>query len=206
MASETIARQRLPVWAVLLIVFVVLTIGSVSATAFSWLMLARQIVIDVNVPEKMQATAQKIAQFPQPLPEGYKYLMAANFEIMQCMVIEHQPSGQQIAFYSLPGPTNDKDSKIFLDKAYEAGINTTYMAAKFNEVKSNGTIPLLGQQMNYLMGEFTDLSSNRKGDGFVATIGLNKAAKNILIYSYPDRDHAYNQQVTMNLLNSLKGF
>jgi len=193
-------------WATLLICFVILTIGSVSTTVFSWLMFARQIVVDANVPEKIQVTAQKIAQFPQPLPEGYKYLMAANFEIMQCLVIEHEPTHQQIAFYTLPGQMNERDSKSFLDKAYDAGINTTYLAGKFHDLKSHGTIPVLGQQMNYLIGEFTDLATNRKSDGLVATISLNKAAKNILIYSYPDRDHAYNQQVTMNLLNSLKGF
>ncbi len=196
----------MPIWAGLLICFVVLTIATVSTSVFSWLMLARRIVVEANVPEKMQRTAQKIAQFPQPLPTGYKYLMAADFEIMQCLVAEDEATHQQIAFYSLPGAMGEKDSKNFLDRAYDAGINTTYINAKFHDLKSHGSIPVAGQQMNYLLGEFTDLVSDRKADGFVGSIGLNNAAKNILIYSYPDRDHAYNQQVTMNLLNSLKGF
>ncbi len=170
-------------------------------------MFARRIVVDANVPEKMQATAQEIAQFPQPLPEGYKFLMAANFEIMQCAVIEHEPSHQQMAFYTvLPMAVTAEDSKNMLERAYDAGINSTYIAAKFHGLKSHGTVTVLGQQMNYLLGEFTDQLTGRKGDGFVGMISINKPAKNILIYSYPDRDHAYNQQVTMNLLNSLKGF
>jgi hypothetical protein len=204
--SEQKKKSGLPLWASLLICLVVLTIGTVSTTVFSWLMFARQIVVDANVPEKMQATAKQIAQFPQPLPDGYKYMMAANFEIMQCLVIEHEPTHQQIAFYTLPGQMSEQDSKNFLDRAYDAGINTTYLAAKFHGLKSRGTVVVLGQQMNYLMGEFTDLATNRKADGMVGTISVKKAAKNILIYSYPDRDHAYNQQVTLNLLNSLKGF
>jgi hypothetical protein len=199
-------KQSLPVWAGLLICFVVLTIATVSTSVFSGLMFARRIAVDATVPAKMQETAEKIAEFPQPLPDGYKYLMAANFEIMQCLVVEHQPSHQQIAFYTLPGPMSERDSKNFLDRAYDAGINTTYLAAKFHDLKSHGTITVVGQQMNYLIGEFTDIATNRKADGFVGSISLNKAAKNILIYSYPDRDHAYNQQVTMDLLNSLKGF
>ena len=199
-------KQRLPIWASLLICFVVLTIATVSTSVFSWLMLARRIVVEANVPEKMQQTSMKIAQFPQPLPAGFKYLMAADFGIMQTLVVEDEPSHQQIAFYSLPGPMGEKDSKNFLDRAYDAGINTTYINAKFHDLKSHGDIKVAGQQMNYLLGEFTDIGTNRKADGLVGSIGLNNAAKNILIYSYPDRDHAYNQQVTMNLLNSLKGF
>lgn len=196
----------MPLWAILLMCFVVLAITTAGTTVFSALMFARRIVVDAYVPEKMQQAAMKIAQFPQPLPEGYKYLMAADFELMQCLVIEHKPSGQQIVFYTLPGPMTEKDAKNFLDRAYDAGINTVYLAAKFHSLKSHGSIDVNGAKLNFLLGEFTDLATNRKADGMVGSISLNKAAKNILIYSYPDAHHAYNQQVTLDLLNSLKGF
>jgi hypothetical protein len=167
-------------------------------------MFARRIAVDATIPEKMKRTAALIAGFSEPLPEGYKYLMAANFQIMQFLVIEHEPTHQQIAFYGISGVTNEQDAKNLLDRAYDMGINTVYTVAKFHDLKTHGSAKIDGQQMNYLIGEFTDPVSDRKADGFVGCISLNKAAKNILIYSYPDRDHAYNQQVTMNLLNSLK--
>ncbi len=169
-------------------------------------MFARRIAVDATIPERMQRTALKIAQFEEPLPVAYKYLMAADFQIMRFLVIEHEPSHQQIAFYGLSGLTSERDAKNLLDRAYDMGINTVYTVAKFHDLKSRGNEKVAGQEMRYLIGEFTDPSTGRKADGLVGCISLNKAAKNILIYSYPDRDHAYNQQATMDLLRSIKGF
>ena len=199
-------QQRLPMWATLLICFVVLTICTVGTSAVSFFMFARRIAIDATIPERMQHTALAIAQFPVPLPAAYKYLMAADFQIMRFLVIEHEPTHQQIAFYGLSGLASEKDAKNLLDRAYDVGINTVYSVAKFHDLKTRGTEKVAGQEMSYLIGEFTDTASERKADGLVGCISLNKAAKNILIYSYPDRVHAYNQQVTMDLLKTIKGF
>ncbi len=196
----------MPLWATLLSCFVVLTICTVSTGVFTFFMFARRISVDATIPERMRSTASKIAQFEEPLPAGYKYLMAADFQVMRLLVLEHEPSHQQIAFYGLSGLASEKDSKNLLDRAYDMGINTVYTVAKFHDLKSRGSEKVAGCDMSYLIGEFTDPSTRRKADGLVGCVSLNKAAKNILIYSYPDRDHAYNQQVTMDLLKSIKGF
>lgn len=169
-------------------------------------MFARQLAVDAYEPDKILITAQRIAQFPQPLPDGYKFLIAADFKVMQFLVLEHEPSHQQLTFYGLPFAFSEENSKNLLDRAYDMGINAAYTVAKFHDLKSRGQEKVSGETMNYMLGTFTNPANERDAEGFVGCIGLNKAAKNILIYSYPDADHAYNQQVTMNLLNSLKGF
>lgn len=206
MVNQTTSKKRLPLWANLLICVVVTVIVGVTYSAFEFFMLVRQISIDATIPEKMAANARQIANFPEPLPAGYHYLMAADLIYMTLLVVEHDPDKQQIAFYCLKGMLpQEQDAKSLLDRAYDVGINTVYTSAKFHELKGHGTEKIAAQQMPYLIGQFTD-QTERKADGFVGCICLNKAAKNILIYSYPDRHNAYNQQVTMDLLRSIKGF
>jgi hypothetical protein len=207
MVSQSMSRKRgLPLWANLLMAFVVTVIVSVSFSAFRFFMTIREMAIDAGKPETIAACAKRVADFPEPLPDGCKYLWACDLGYLTLVVIEHGADKQQIALWCFQGELPPSvDSKSVLNNYYDLGMNTFYTVSKFHELKGHGTETIAGASMPYLVGEYVD-ATGHNAQGMVGLIGVNKAAKNILIYSYPDPPNAYNQQVTLDLLRAIKGF
>jgi len=200
------ARTGLPFWAKLLICLVVLFMGAAISGSFVGLMYIQRLSREANDPAAILRNAAKIAQFPQPLPEGYRFVLGLHLFYIVLVVIDHKSDHQQMFIYCLRDAAGaDQDAKNLLDRAYDVGLNTNSTTTKFKELKSTGTAEVGGLVMPYRIGTYQD-TSGKAAEGMVGCICVNKPIKNILIYSYPAPGNAYNHDVTMNLLKSIKGF
>lgn len=178
----------------------------VSISSVNGLIALQRLVRQSTDPQAVLRTAQSIAQFPQPLPPGYSLLVGGRIFDLSLICIDHAPEHQQLFIYCLQGALgSDKDAKSLLDRAYDVGLNTNTFNAKFIELKESGQTKVADLDMKYRIGTYLD-ADNKNAQALVGCICVNKPAKNILIYSYPAPGNAYNHKVTMNLLDSIKGF
>jgi hypothetical protein len=202
--QATSAKIGLPVWARILICLVVSVMVFAIGGSFVGLMSIQRLSREAKNPAAVLKNAQKIAQFPQPLPEGYGFVTGVKLFYVVIVVIEHKSDHQQIVFYCLP-PSKEIDAKNLLDQAYDLGLNPYSVNGKFQELKSSGTAEIAFVPMPFRIGTYQD-TNGKPAEGMVGCICVNNPAKNILIYSYPAPGNAYNHDVTMNLLKSIKGF
>lgn len=208
---------------------VVLAMGATFASAVSVFMFCKSLAKQSVEPEVIRRTAQQIAQLPDPLPPGYKYQLCIPFApFITSVSIMHEDDKQLITLFSaLAG--SEQDPKEMASRAFDMGINPLASISgdeptpvlRFQEVKSKGEETIAGQKMPYIVGEIAGPSGTPQDDsgqakkekadkkerqGMVGCICVKEAKKIILIYALQTSDSPYNQQVTMDLLKTIKGF
>jgi hypothetical protein len=220
-------RKSLPAWSKVLIALVVVSLGGVFASTISVFMYVRTIAKQASDPLAIKATAQAIAHFPEPLPAGYKYDLCINAApFMQSVTVEHDNDGQLVSLFAAPNSAS-QDINALVSRAYDYGISPLFSSSndtigvqqKFQDVKSKGEETVGNEKMAYIVGELAESDQSQPGkqasgskpdkqkkQGMVGCIWAKESRKMILIYALQTSDSPYNQQVTMDLLKTIKGF
>jgi len=201
-------KQKLPLWSKFLVASVVFTLISVFAGGFSLIYGVKRLGESMKDPEEIEATARDIAAFPDPLPAGYNYSVCLHLVPigLAIVTIEHEPDKQLITFSSIEGTLRGIDQDP-LEYGYSSGLNMLTTAAKFTDVIKKGKMLVSSVEMPYILGHTLDVSQ-KAGEGMIGCMQLppKQPKKNIFIYALQTTNVPYNQQVTTDLLDSIKGF
>jgi hypothetical protein len=195
----------LPTWSKLLIGVVVLALAGTFALGLAVIFEVKKMGVKMKDPKAIAAAAKKIGAFPEPLPSGFQYKIGIDLDPLESamVAVEHEPDKQLLIFSRIPG---NIDGKELLDYGYQAGPNMVVVTAKFIDLEKRGSLKIGSYEIPYMIGHVEDMTRER-GEGFVGALQVGKnPTKNILIYAFQTGKVPYNQQITMDLLNSIKSF
>jgi len=201
-------KHGLPFWSKALIAVVVVGLVAAYAAGLVSIMGTKEIAKEMLDPAAVARAAHDIGDFPVPLPSGYRYLIGLGLAPgLDMVTVEHSPEKQLISFIGIDG-TNDVDVKHVLRQGYALGLNMLTTTAVFTSETEHGTATVANHEMPYIIGNTVDFTSKHKGRGMVGAmqIPVKERRKNILIYALQTTEVPYNQQMTMDLLNSIKSF
>jgi hypothetical protein len=202
MTSEE-GKGGLPTWAKVLIGLVIVVILGVGGLVVGGIVFFQNASKQWTDPVAIAKVSQSIADFPEPLPEGYKYLMGMDLAGIKTVTVEHADDKQTIIIMSFP--KKDKtDAQTMVNELFEKGVKTQQTQAKFEDVKSKGTETVAGLSMPYIIGTMTDNTGN-KAEGMVGCIVSETKSETIFIYGMQPQGAPYNLQATLQLLKSIKG-
>jgi len=205
--SNMAVKPGLPLWSKALMVLAALGLIAVFVGGLMGIMGIKELGRQWLNPAAIAHAARDVGEFPTPLPSGYRYLMGLSLAPgLDIVTIEHAPEKQLITFVAVDG-TNDADVKNVLEHGYSIGLVMLTTTAQFTGVKQQGTTTVAKHQMPYIIGTTVDVSK-REAEGMVGAVQIpvKEHRKNILIYALETTDVPYNQQITMDLLNSIKSF
>lgn len=203
-------KRALPLWANLVIAFTLVFLFAAYSAGIWGIFAIRQAHYDSLNLDKIKRVAAGIGEFPDPLPEGFRYVNGLHisfFKEIEALTLEHQPDKQQISIFATIENTA-LDPKKLLDGALdESPFRALADQPKFQEVKERGETQIASVPMPYIVGE-TVGNSGRRAMGMVGCLQpkVKDGVKRILIYALQTSDVPYNQDTTLKLLNSIKGF
>lgn len=207
-SATTVKQRGWPWWAKTLISLVVIAITGAFALGLTVIFGMKRLGNDMVNPVLVEKAAHEIADFPEPLPDGYQYLLGLNLpEVgLSTVTIEHQPDKQLLTF-SLKRGEMKGDLNDLLDFANQLGLNMLITTAKITDVTERGKVKVGEYEIPFIRGKTIDVNQ-QPGEGFVGALQtpVKQPKKNILIYALQSGKVPYNQQITMNLLNSIKRF
>jgi len=199
------ANKPLPLWSKALILLVLIVFGGFLFVVSQVITGTRNLVLNSTKPEYIQKCAQKLAPFPEPLPDGYKYVCGFDINLMKLVVvaIDHTEDHQKILFLGhLEDEPEAIDTKELLDRAYDFGITTDSVTCKFTDVKTKGDLQIGNEKMLYMTGDLKDQGGNLY-QGVVGCVRSVEKKKTLLVYSLSPQGKALNLDTCFNLLKSL---
>lgn len=199
-------RKPLPTWSKVMIAFVLVSmVGSIVLFVFAMFFL-QKMARQATDPKLVVQVAKQIADFPEPLPNGYRWEVGVSVPKIVPIVsanLSHQPDNQVIEFL-LDRPKQYEDAKTYLDRALQLGGNDV-LPSQICTIEKRGEETIAGEKMTYIVGEFKSAGDNKMG-GMVGCLSIKNKRKTILIYAFQPSGSPYNAKVTTDLLNSIKGF
>jgi hypothetical protein len=210
-AEDIAANPRMPIWSRMVILLALAGLASLFASGISTIFAIQDVAKHAQDPVQMAKAAHDIASFPEPLPDGFNYVTGIDLPSfgLDMVTIQHEPDKQMFSFFSAHGLQDDADAKTMLDYGYSNGLWLGVTYGRFTGIpQKNGTIEVAGQEMPYAIGDAVDTFTGKKGQGMVGCVQIpvKDTRKNIFIYALQTGEVPYNQQITLDLLNSIKSF
>ncbi|HEY9712469.1 MAG TPA: hypothetical protein V6C72_03305, partial [Chroococcales cyanobacterium] len=87
LVADAPVRKRLPLWASTLASLVVVTVIAIIAGAYGIFYYVEILSERAHDPSYIKATAAKIADFPEPLPEGYEMKAAIDLDFFHFAMV-----------------------------------------------------------------------------------------------------------------------
>jgi hypothetical protein len=200
--------ESLPRWARNLIIFVVLSFFAVYFGGIGLIFFARQITLNCLKPAEIVKVATDIAKFPNPLPEGFNFVFGMHLGPLSIVTVEHQGDKQSITV-AAEQRNEVADAEALLKQSYDMGVNLPSTGlpayAHFKSMKQKAEIEVAGEKMPYIVGELED-GSGHKLEGFIGSIAVKPAKRNILIFGLQPDGGSYKVDQTLCFLKGLTGF
>ncbi len=205
----TQSKAGLPAWSKALMTMVCLALTSTFVLGILAILQMKKLGSEWIDPVFISRVAGRIADLPQPLPNGYHYLIGVSLPTSSALTdvnvvtIQHEPDKQLLTLISC-GAGDQNES---LNRGYRMGLNMLTTNAAFTKQDERGSTKIGDLEMPYILGDTEDLF-HRKAKGMVGCLQppVKGGKKNILIYGLQTSNVPYNQQITIDLLNSIKSF
>ena len=193
--SEAKAKSRLPIWAkVCLFIFFVSTIAIIGGLIFgvAWM---SKFPVAARDPVLMDRVVRRFGDIENPLPKDFKYEYAFSVPLLanECIIIEHFPDQSLYYLLRVPNPGGLGSDAVLKQWAKRNPLNGRSL-----EVKENGSEPVAGQNMVYVIGTsggsqemIGALKSSRAKDQSILFMGMNSGP-------------AYDMNTTRRLLSAIK--
>lgn len=206
--AETKTIVKLPWWAKLAIGLAIAAITSSYIWGIALIAAFQKVARQFQDPVQIAHAAHRIADLPDPLPAGYRYLAGIELPAfaLDIVTIEHEPDKQLITLLCVSAPDN-ASAKQVVDENVKNGMNMLVTSARMQEAQPHAALQVAGKEVDYVIGKTQDING-RKAQGLIGCVQLKIAngRKNILIYALQTTNTPYNQQITVDLLNSIKSF
>jgi hypothetical protein len=225
-ATQQNPIDKFPVWATLIIFFVVASYASVYVSGILTIRAAQRIARELVDPQNIAMVASAIGEMPEKLPAGFSYRagLSVNDEALKkwfglpssaarikdlakvslnFLAIAHAPDGQQIVIALAP-EDQPNDAKALFQAQYEADIWTATTTAHFRSVSQPAETQVAGLPMTYLLGEADD-ATHKKMQAMVGCISVKDKHRTLHVYGIQPEGESYNLNETLDLLRCLKG-
>jgi hypothetical protein len=195
------------------VAFVVASLVGVGYMIVRGVAMMQHMAQDSVDPVKQKQVMHTVAEFPDPLPNGYSIDKAISIGMpgvetsrKDIVVLKHVPDNLSLQLFSNPDAEGEDtmDARNYLDRQIEVSSNN-YPAAKIQAVKSKGQTTICGQEMAYIVGEFKD-PQDQKFSGMIGCICVRNKHKTILLYAMEPPGVPFNIETVMSLLKSVKSF
>jgi hypothetical protein len=204
MTNEVEANKGgLPTWAKILIGLVVVGGAGVIIASVGFFFFIKDMVQKAEDPETIVRTTKQIAEFQNPLPEGYKFEAAFTLMNVGTVIVQHPQDKQTLTLISFPKKENDP--KAFVDRIIESGVDSGKSTAKLEEIKSRGDLDVAGVHMPYVIGKMAD-KSGKTFEGMVGCLVSPTKEKTLLVYGTQPLGTEYNVESTKQFLKAIKSF
>ena len=206
-------RISLPLWARIIVAFTVAAMVGVAYVAVRGVSLIQHFTQDSIDPKKQKLVLAGVADFPEPLPDGYSVESAMNLGIpgsgelgKAIVVLKHAPDNMTLQLFCNPDAEREDtiDARNFLDKMMQV-VGNGYPGAKMQAVKSKGQTTISGHEMAYIVGEFKD-AQDKSFEGMIGCICVKDKHKTILLYAMEPPNAPFNLETVMGLLKSVRSF
>jgi hypothetical protein len=206
-------RLSLPLWARIVVALVAASLVGLGYMVVRGVAMVQHLAHDSIDPNKQKQVVQTVAQFPDPLPEGYSIERAISIGVpgvdtsrKDIVILKHVPDNLSVQLFSNPDAEGEDtiDARNYLDRAMEVS-SSGYPAAKIQAVKSKGQTTICGQEMAYIVGEFKD-PQDQKFSGMIGCICVRNKHKTILLFAVEPPGTPFNLETVMSLLKSVKSF
>lgn len=190
-----------PIWARILIVFVVLAqLGVVALASVSMGNIVQMIRQSMD-PVFIKENAKNIAEFPEPLPQGFSFRMGTSLFNSSMVNVLYAPDQTEIMFGLLPKIENgDASARQLVDGYAEKGIPNVTDELKIDEKKK---MDIAGLPFEYVLGTNTD-PSNKTSGIFIACSLLNDKRAVMIFARTPSAK--FNMDAGKKLFESIKNF
>jgi hypothetical protein len=211
--DSALKRLSLPLWARLIVALVVALLVGFGYMIVRGVSMVQHLAHDSVDPTKQKQVVQTVAQFPDPLPNGYSIDRAISIGVpgvdysrKDIVVLKHLPDNLNLQLFSNPDAEGEDtmDARNYLDRQIEVS-SSGFPAAKIQAVKSKGQTTICGQEMAYIVGEFKD-PQDQKFSGMIGCICVRNKHKTILLYAMEPPGTPFNLETVMSLLKSVKSF
>ena len=206
-------RAKLPLWAWMIVSLVIFSFFGFVACVVGSVSAIQKMACDASDPKQQKTVADKVADFPHPLPPGFSIDKAIELSLpllfsssKEILIVKHLPDNLSIQMFCDPqaDPSDVLDAANFLDRAIELS-GDGLPAAKIQAVKSKGQAKVKGHEMAYIVGEFKD-PQDRILQGMIGCICVKDKHKTILIYAAEPPQTVFDLETVMTLFNSAKSF
>lgn len=202
MTQET--EKSLPTWARILVAMVVITIVGGTTMAIGGVVFTQKVFNESTNPQMISRAVNDIADFSEPLPNGFKYLFGYSNKFIKpfAIIAVDNSVGKQYLTLMKYRQDNGSTQKL-LDSSYEIGFSTPTGYIRFSSIESRGTLQIGGKAVPYIIGKTID-SQDHKSQAMVATLIDQDQKKAFVLYGLQLSDDAYNLTATESLLKTIK--
>lgn len=193
----------LPLWSKLLAGIVVVAgtccIAGFTSTVCQLNLIARQ----ATDPAHIASVSKSIASFPEKLPDGFSFQMAATVLGAHMLTILYKPDDTvfMIGTKVLSAGEPELQAKKMASDLADKGIPN--ITDEFH-IQKTGSESIAGQTMEYVTGSGSS-PDGRVVSGLIGCIAIKDTKKLILIYGLTP-SAKYNFDATKALLSSIKSF
>lgn len=212
--AEKKVRKPLPLWSRLLIILVTMMFFGSVYGVISGVGSFKRAFEHAEEPAYIKKVANRIARFPDPLPDGFKYIFGFEMGLpflvsssesmsLKIVVMDYRNGKQQLSLISF---NQKRDAKELLDQAYKIGLNTYSVSGHFTKVVSQGGWTVHGTTIPYVVGNLTTVDGEEYL-GLVSAMSIPNKEKSLLIYAVePHKTKKFDLNVCMQLLKELSNF
>ncbi|MBX9687447.1 MAG: hypothetical protein K2X27_12140 [Candidatus Obscuribacterales bacterium] len=197
-------------WWARFVVLLALLIGIGFASVFASAMLAGvKMVRQAQDPAFIAKSLEEIADFQKPLPEGFKYQLAASAFNANMVTLTYEPDGSGFMLGVLPAAEKRSETaRQMADQLADKGIPNVSDELK---IEKRDSMKIGGETLEYVLGSAPDSKGHKVG-GFIGCT-LLKDGRAFLVYGVgPQAASNGASEITFNLraaellLSSIKGF
>lgn len=227
------ASKPLPVWARALITVVSASMILSLAAVVGMCIFFKNTFEHAQDPQFISQLAQKVAQFPQPLPKGYSYIFGVDFfNLIKIVSIDYENGKQQFSFYSYVNNRKDPEvgqipmsvdglpvtppgqgigDEVKFETEAQKTLNRIYNESGVNTFTVQARFQSLISKGSWLIQGvqipyMVGKLTGNNGTGLVACIVDTQNNKDIVIYAVQPDDKDFDMKVCTNLLQDIKGF
>ena len=209
--SSVRKKKALPVWSKVVIVLVITLFAGSIYGVIQGTLVFYETFRNVEDPIHIKKVAASIAEFPDPLPEGYSYVLGVSLDVLgdefKALGIDFKKGKQTIVLYCLSVDKGVTAAEM-LKRFYKVKlVNTISFVGSFVESTGQGSWTLPNGQMPYVVGKVKRSSDESMHTGLIACMVLPDSKRAILMYVVePGAKEKFDMDVTMKLLTHIGRF
>jgi hypothetical protein len=191
---DTKSKAGFPNWAKLLIGAVALCLGLTCGLLIAGAVFLKNVYDKGTDPNYKKSIARSIAEFPDPLPEGFTFGTATDLMNVTTVLINHLPEQMDISFSEVD--VKDEKMKKALDGSFESGGQS-----KLFEETGTGQLNVANHKMEYRTG-YQKMGSNKISilDGRI----IDVPNKFISVTGYSEGTKPFDLKLLQKLTDSIK--
>src|SRR5262249_16161484 len=144
--DEARTQPGMPLWARALMALVLTGFLAFVGMSLSFIPFVHNLAVNSTSPAYIERVSHQMAHFSRSLAEGYGFQGAVDIldQVLFLLAIHKTDDGQLVFVSGQKQQGDPDDERVLLDRAYDMGIYTLSMSARFGAVKRKGEEEIAG--------------------------------------------------------------